>query len=119
MKSIVYAGAALMIGASIYGFVDYKKTSQRKEFQLLYTGKEKTKTVDPVQVTSMSEKDEKAIDESLPNPVAETKTTEIRKNPETGKKTNPLKEKKRDRKLNYKKFSRAALEREFVEPEKK
>ena len=33
MKSILYAGAALMIGASIYGFVDYKKNSHKKERQ--------------------------------------------------------------------------------------
>ena len=32
MKSILYVGATLMIGASIYGFVDYKKTSRNNEF---------------------------------------------------------------------------------------
>lgn len=33
-----------MIGASIYGFVDYKKTSQKKEFTTMY-GEEKKKAV--------------------------------------------------------------------------
>jgi hypothetical protein len=36
MKSILYVGATLMIGASIYGFVDYKQTSQKKEFKEQY-----------------------------------------------------------------------------------
>ena len=36
MKSILYAGAALMIAASIYGFIDYKKTSKSKEFADMY-----------------------------------------------------------------------------------
>jgi hypothetical protein len=40
MKSIFYIGAALMIGAGIYGFVDYKKVNQTKEFKTLYDGKE-------------------------------------------------------------------------------
>lgn len=45
MKSILYVGATLMIGASIYGFVDYKKSSNNKEFTNMYESKE---TVDPV-----------------------------------------------------------------------
>jgi hypothetical protein len=36
MKSILYVGATLMIGASIYGFVDYNKTSRSKEFRDMY-----------------------------------------------------------------------------------
>lgn len=41
MKSILYAGAALMIGASIYGFVDYKQTHKKKEFKEMYAEKKK------------------------------------------------------------------------------
>lgn len=37
MKSILYVGATLMIGASIYGFVDYKQTHGKKEFKEMYT----------------------------------------------------------------------------------
>lgn len=43
MKTVLYAGAALMIGASIYGFVDLKNKSQQKEFKTLYK-EEKAKT---------------------------------------------------------------------------
>jgi hypothetical protein len=45
MKSILYAGAALMISASIYGFVDYKKTKNNKEFKNMYTGEEVSQPV--------------------------------------------------------------------------
>lgn len=44
---MLYAGAVLMIGASIYGFVDYRKTRQKKEFKEMYTEK---KTVTPADV---------------------------------------------------------------------
>lgn len=47
MKSFLYAGAALMIGASIYGFVDYKQTHKKKEFREMYAEK---KTGTPVTV---------------------------------------------------------------------
>ena len=40
MKSILYVGATLMIGASIYGFVDYKKKSHDKTFTGMYESKE-------------------------------------------------------------------------------
>ena len=45
MKSILFAGAALMLGASIYGFVDYKQTHKKKEFREMYSEK---KVTDPV-----------------------------------------------------------------------
>lgn len=41
MKSMLYVGAALMIGASIYGFVDYKQTHHKKEFKNMYDHPEK------------------------------------------------------------------------------
>lgn len=50
MKSILYVGATLMVSASIYGFVDYKQTSQKKEFIGMYTEK---KAVVPVEVTDV------------------------------------------------------------------
>ena len=55
MKSILYVGAALMIGASIYGFIDYKKASHKEEFTAMYDEK---KSVTPV-----------------PEPVKKTETT--------------------------------------------
>jgi hypothetical protein len=36
MKAFLLAGAVLMTGASIYGFIDYKRTSRSKEFRDLY-----------------------------------------------------------------------------------
>ena len=54
MKSILYVGASLMIGASIYGFVDYQQTSHKKEFTDMYAEEKKT---EPVEVVSEEKKD--------------------------------------------------------------
>ena len=62
MKSILYVGATLMIGASIYGFVDYKKTSRNKEFTNMY---EEVKTKEPVVITS-DKTAEPVVKKSLP-----------------------------------------------------
>ncbi len=40
MKSVLYAGAALMACAAIYGFVDFKKTRNRPGFEAMYEEKE-------------------------------------------------------------------------------
>lgn len=45
MKSMLYVGATLMIGASIYGFVDYKQTHGKKEFREMYAEEKKTTPV--------------------------------------------------------------------------
>ena len=52
MKSMLYGGATLMIGASIYGFVDYKQTHGKKEFREMYA--EETKRT-PVAVPAKEE----------------------------------------------------------------
>ena len=49
MKSILYVGATLMIGASIYGFVDYKNSSRKKEFTNMY---EEVKKKEPVVIAN-------------------------------------------------------------------
>ena len=36
---MLYFGAALMIGASVYGFVDYRQTHRKKEFKEMYSKK--------------------------------------------------------------------------------
>lgn len=72
MKSILYVGAALMIGASIYGFVDYKKTSQEKEFSGMY---DEEKPTAPVVVT-VNEKSEPAVKKEA---VTKKKTTVAKK----------------------------------------
>lgn len=45
MKSMLYVGATLMIGASIYGFVDYRQTHDKKEFREMYSEKKTTAPV--------------------------------------------------------------------------
>lgn len=49
MKSILYVGATLMIGASVYGFVDYKQTRNKKEFKEMYA---QEKAITPVEIIS-------------------------------------------------------------------
>ncbi|MGH2552563.1 MAG: hypothetical protein ACRDEB_02535 [Chitinophagaceae bacterium] len=58
MKSILYVGATLMIGASIYGFVDYEKTKNKKEFTNMY---KETTLAEPVivPVSSKNNKEER------------------------------------------------------------
>jgi hypothetical protein len=115
MKSILYAGATLMIGASIYGFVDYKKTSRNKEFTSMYAEK---KTPAP----------EVVMDEIIPIPAAEkkdavipaantvAKTTEPKSKAVVTKKT--VKKVKKKRTFNTRLFSRGALDERYIEPVK-
>lgn len=51
MKSILYVGATLMIGASIYGFVDYKQTQGKKEFKEMYAEEKVPVVIDENKVT--------------------------------------------------------------------
>ena len=51
MKSILYVGATLMIGASIYGFVDYKQTQGKKEFKEMYAEEKEPVIMDEEKVT--------------------------------------------------------------------
>ncbi len=102
MKSILYVGATLMIGASIYGFVDYKQTKKQKEFKEMYTEK---KEVVPV-ITP---------DEKLEKPIVEKEVTkQLVSTPveEPVKSTKKIRPKKR-KKINTELFSRAALSDEF------
>lgn len=63
MKSVLYVGATLMIGASIYGFVDYKQTSRQKEFTNMYA-EEKKAAFTP---KAVAEKKEAVISEPAKN----------------------------------------------------
>lgn len=49
---MLYVGAALMIGASIYGFVDYRQTHNKKEFKEMYAEKKSTVPATPVTTKS-------------------------------------------------------------------
>jgi hypothetical protein len=127
MKSILYVGATLMIGASIYGFVDYKKTSQQKEFSGMYESTEVTTPVikeeKKIPVTDVKKNGEKIepaktviVEKIIPdNMVINTGSV-------TGSKEKKSKSVKK-RKLSYKQFSRAPLredikELKLVEPKK-
>ncbi len=111
MKSILYVGATLMVAASIYGFVDYKQTSQKKEFKDMYTEK---KAIVPAVVT----------DVETTEPVVKNEVTKQTKNNVTKKRVVtteeddvtviPAKENKavtvkKKRKISAKLFSRAPL----------
>lgn len=106
MKSIMYIGAALMIGAGIYGFVDYKEKSHSRELQSLYTKEKKKEVIEPLPakaepaVITVPE----ATEQKEPN-------VEVDKTPTPAKKA--LKKKKE--KVNLRQFSRAALEKEMEE----
>ena len=140
MRSILYVGATLMIGASIYGFVDYKKTSQKKEFTNMYenqvekspvvSGEKKVK--EEINTKTISEKREAKKAESKPEELAPVKTrskdfvTPVETTglkTEASVKTDELKEIKsvkkiksaKPKKLNYKLFSRGSLEERYVE----
>ena len=143
MKSILYVGATLIIGASIYGFADYKKTSRNKEFTGLYDTKEAEATVkmdekkEPVFIKvektipekkivkrSAVKKEEvivvKTIAKELTAPVE--KITPEKPAVNTGSLTSNGAEEKyrkaKKKKLNYKMFSRGSMEERYIEPRK-
>jgi hypothetical protein len=72
MKSILYVGATLMIGASIYGFVDYKQTSRKKEFKEMYVDE---KVKEPVVVSPVVKTEPVVTDEGT----TRAKTTVVKK----------------------------------------
>lgn len=75
---MLYVGATLMIGASIYGFVDYKQTHQKKAFLDMY--KEEKKAIAP----SPAEEKTVAVEEKTSSPVtSEKKINSNRKKAET------------------------------------
>jgi hypothetical protein len=121
MKSILYIGATLMIGASIYGFVDYKKTSHRKEFRDMYNPKEKTEAIVITDKTNDAEvKKETPVIEShrvvKKRPVEKIKREITSVNTATQKES--ITEEKpavsTKKKLSYKLFSRAPLDEKFI-----
>jgi hypothetical protein len=107
MKPLLYIGATLMVGAGIYGFVDYNKASQDKEFRSLYTGEEKKEVKIPVE-TSV-----------FPPLVTASLVAEKKETVSSDKKTVAVKRKtmkKKSRKMNSKMFSRAPLREEMEVP---
>lgn len=64
---MLYVGATLMIGASIYGFVDYKQTHNKKEFKEMYSEQKK------IQPVTLAAKEEVKVTEPGKTAVVTTK----------------------------------------------
>lgn len=113
MKSILYVGATLMIGASIYGFVDYNKTRNKKEFKDMYTETEVTQPVVEKKLTLVNpEKIEVPVDDKKTADVKTTvSTTTITEKPVAKVK------KQKKRKLSTRLFSRGALDEKYIKEE--
>lgn len=77
MKTMLYVGATLMIGASIYGFVDYKQTHNKKEFREMYTEEKPV-----VHVVKEEKEPAKTMNTEEKQPVAKEKKTISRSNTE-------------------------------------
>ena len=118
MKAILYAGAVLMVSASIYGFIDYKKSSHNKNFRNLYDNKEQVvsskQEPNPELVkeepAKVSEKNR--TDRSSNAPVAEVKKESTMNSGDKKPAGTKLK-----RKISAKKFSRAALDEKYLKEE--
>ena len=112
MKSVLYIGGFLMAAASIYGFVDYKQTRNRKEFKEMYV--EEKKEINPVQPSKIVESKEEKIVKTETNTITEEKTTD-KNNPAKKSRVKKAKKKRFDAEL----FSRAPLRepKEYTEQE--
>ncbi|MCB0776439.1 MAG: hypothetical protein KDB99_08970 [Chitinophagaceae bacterium] len=120
MKSILYAGATLMIGASIYGFVDYKNTSHKKEFINMYDEPTKEKVIkETIPVTNETAEVKKQTS------LKESKNVTAKKEAVADKPANTKKVVKKDKvikvkkhkKLDRKIFSRAPIREDIDEEE--
>ena len=117
MKSILYLGAVLMIGASIYGFVDYKKTSRNEKFKNMYAEKEITEPVAIPEKENVIPATEPVVEIKTVTPAKSIKENAVlkkaggRESAGTIVKNNGIKKQK---KLNTELFSRAPL-REYQE----
>ena len=116
MKSILYAGAVLMTGACIYGFVDYRKTSNKKEFKSLYRAEAVSakSTLSPDQVRDVNAIEKMNEKSNLAEPAkvfSEIEKTAPAKEFDDIKSVNGTRKSIKRKKLNYKLYSRAALEK--------
>lgn len=106
MKPLLLIGAALMVGAGIYGFVDYKKANLKKEFKSLYkeepTADVKELNLAPPEV------------EPAPTDVPVYTVKKGKVVVEKPAATSIIVEKKKHKRLRVKEFSRAKLEEEEI-----
>lgn len=118
MKSILYVGATLMIGASIYGFVDYKQTRNKKEFTNMY---EEEKLNKPGLITSKKVEEPVTKKEEI---IFTEKKEVAKKDLSAGAKAvkNIVSKRKtaakKNKHFNRKMFSRGALDERYIEPKK-
>lgn len=113
MKSVLYVGATLMIGASIYGFVDYKQTGSKKEFKTMYAEEESSVANNMVTEEKKVEA-VKPVKEITLADIKAAKKAEVKKN--SVKKGGSNKVTKKKRKFSTKYFSRGALDERYIEP---
>jgi hypothetical protein len=114
MKAILYVGGALMVAASIYGFIDYKKSSHDKKFRALYENKK--------EATASGEKRELNAAKEVAVKVAEANENSSLKTNEQGVNANSSTEKKvgkKKRKVTLDKYSRAPLDEKYSKEEVK
>jgi hypothetical protein len=114
MKSILYVGATLMIGASIYGFVDYNKTRDKKEFKNLYVDKE---AVQPVVAEKLTPVNIGKIETPVEVKKAADGNATV-SNTTTDKKSVAKVKKQKKRTFNTRLFSRGALDEKYIKEEK-
>jgi len=98
MRSLIFISAALMVAAGIFGFVDYKKKEQSKEFKALYQ-EEKPVVQQPAPEIISSPAPVIAVKETSEETVDNTKNTVSKK----AKKGN-------HKRIKYSQFSRADIE---------
>lgn len=113
MKSILYVGATLMIGASIYGFVDYKKSQDKAAFKNMYTEVKKAVEEPAADVK------EPAINSTTDNQTKTATGNAAVKKAVANSNKKATKKIKKKRKVNVRLFSRGGLDDEYIEPVKK
>lgn len=104
MKRVIYVGAFLMIGAAVYGFVDFRTASRKDAFRNIYSqdaGKDPESTIAP---------SKESLGASMMVIATEEKKAPAKTNDEGETKQEVRKKKKR---VEMEKFSRAALAEEF------
>lgn len=115
MKAFIYTGAAIMAGAVIYGLIDYKTSSNAKEFKNLYKTEEQVKKED-VANTATGKSQTTFVPVAIFNDdnKIDMKPTSVKTSTaNTSGQKSVLKKKKV---LNYKLFSRAALDEKYIQP---
>ena len=111
MKSVLYVASALMIGASIYGFVDYSKIGHQSEFEAMYNENE---TAEPVIAEEKTEADIVPVVSIDKTDVTEKEPAKEEIQPVVSEQKKQGKKIKKKKRVNYESFSRAPLREEIL-----